>query len=66
MKLQVTESVQNLALYLVQAVAYAEISEGGGFGAKNTIALSSPGNGQKLPKLGLHSKIKCFGLKNIL
>ena len=29
-------------------------------------ALSGPGNGQKLPKLGLHSKIKCFGFKNIL
>ena len=29
-------------------------------------ALSGPGNGQKLSKLGLHSKIKCFGFKNIL
>ena len=47
-------------------VAYAEICEGGGFVAENTIALSSPGNGQKLPKLGLHSKLKCFGFKNIL
>ena len=46
-------------------VAYAEICEGG-FGAKNTIALSGPGNGQKLSKLDLHSKIKCFGFKNIL
>ena len=45
-------------------MAYAEICEG--FGAENTIALSGPGNGQKLPKLGLHSKIKCFGFKNIL
>ena len=50
---------------LYQAVAYAEICEGG-FGAENTIALSGPGNGQKLPKLGLHSKIQCFGFKNIL
>ena len=50
------------------SVAYAEICKGGGgcFGAENLIALSSPGNGQKLPKLGLHSKIKCFGFKNIL
>ena len=47
-------------------VAYAEICKGGGFGGENVIALSSPGNGQKLPKLGLHSKIKCFGFKNIL
>ena len=29
-------------------------------------ALSGPGNGKKLPKLGLHSKIKCFGFKNVL
>ena len=29
-------------------------------------ALSGPGNGQKLPKLGLHSKIKCFGFKTVL
>ena len=50
----------------VYPVAYAEICKGGGFGAENVIALSSPGNGQKLPKLGLHSKIKCFGFKNIL
>ena len=49
-----------------KSVAYAEICKGGGFGAENVIALSSPGNGQKLPKLGLHSKIKCFGFKNIL
>ena len=27
------------------AVAYAEICKGGGFGAENVIALSSPGNG---------------------
>ena len=40
--------------------------KGEGFGVENVIALSSPGNGQKLPKLGLHSKIKCFGFKNIL
>ena len=40
--------------------------KGGGFGAENVIALSSPGNGQKLPKLGLHSKVKCFDFKNIL
>ena len=40
--------------------------KGGGLVAENVIALSSPGNGQKLPKLGLHSKIKCFGFKNIL
>ena len=54
--------------FLIHAypVAYAEICKGGGFGAENVIALSSPGNGQKLPKLGLHSKIKCFGFKNIL
>ena len=45
-------------------VAYAEICEGGGgFGAENTIALSSPGNGQKLPKLGLHSKKKVLVLR---
>ena len=50
----------------IYAVAYAEICKGGGFGAENVIALSSPGNGQKLPKLGLHSKIKCFSFKNIL
>ena len=42
------------------------VKGGGCFGAENVIALSSPGNGQKLPKLGLHSKIKCFGFKNIL
>ena len=47
-------------------VAYAEICEGWGFVGENTIALSSPGNGQKLSKLDLHSKIKCFGFKNIL
>ena len=29
-------------------------------------ALSGPSNGQKHPKLGRHSKIKCFGFKNIL
>ena len=29
-------------------------------------ALSGPGNGKKLPKLGLHSKIKCFGFKTVL
>ena len=29
-------------------------------------ALSGPGNGQKLSKLSLHSKIKCFGFKTVL
>ena len=48
------------------AVAYAEICEGGGFGTEKTIALSGPGNGQKLQKLGLHSKTKCYAFKNIL
>ena len=47
-------------------VAYAEICEGGGFGTEKTIALSVPGNGQKLQKLGLHSKTKCYAFKNIL
>ena len=46
-------------------VVYAEICEGG-FCAENTIALNGPGKGQNLPKLGRHSKIKCFGFKNIL
>ena len=40
--------------------------KGGGCGAENTIALSGPGNGQKLSKLGLHFKIKWFGFTNIL
>ena len=48
------------------SVAYAEICEGGGFGTEKTIALSGPGNGQKLQKLGLHSKTKCYAFKNIL
>ena len=47
-------------------VAYAEICEGGGFGTEKTIALSGPVNGQKLQKLGLHSKTKCYAFKNIL
>ena len=47
-------------------MAYAEICEGGGFGTEKTIALSGPGNGQKLQKLGLHSKTKCYAFKNIL
>ena len=38
----------------------------GGFGTEKTIALSGPGNGQKLQKLGLHSKTKCYAFKNIL
>ena len=50
---------------LIKSVAYAEICEGG-FETKKTIALSGPGNGQKLQKLGLHSKTKCYAFKNIL
>ena len=50
----------------VVPVAYAEISEGEGFGAEKMIAISGPGNGQKLQKLGLHSKTKCYAFKNIL
>ena len=33
-------------MVLMQPVAYAEICEGGGFVVENTIAPSSPGNGQ--------------------
>ena len=32
-------------LSAIWPVAYAEICKGGGFGAENVIALSSPGNG---------------------
>ena len=32
----------------------------GVFVVQITIALSGPGNRQKLPKLGLHLKMKCY------
>ena len=58
--------LQGKKIRRVYPVAYAEICEGGGFGTEKTIALSGPGNGQKLQKLGLHSKTKCYAFKNIL
>ena len=51
-----------LELYHLQAVAYAEICEGGGFGAENTIALS-----QGFPNWGTFRLLKGYIIKeNIL